>query len=124
MAVDPYTATLAWARRKYGRQIGAGFDRRVFAESATRVIKVPRDDVGEYCNDNEALESPTDARYAWCESFQHPRTGVLLLRMERVVRFPTARDKLPDWVGCIDSGQVGWTADGRLVAYDWVYLRR
>ena len=27
--------------------------------------------------------------------------------------------KLPDWVYSIDMVQVGYTRDGRLVAYDW-----
>lgn len=123
MAADPYAVTLAWARRKYGRQIGAGLYRRVFRESITHVIKVPRDGWGEFCNDGEAREAPTSDVFARCMTFRHPRTGVLLLRMERIVRFPTPRQRLtlPDWTTCVDCQQVGWTADGRLVAYDWVY---
>lgn len=124
MVVDPYTATLTWARRKYGREIGAGLYRHVFGESPTYVVKVPRDEWGEFCNAGEAREAPTAAIFARCKAFKHPRTGVVLLRMERIVRFPTARTKLPDWTDGIDCQQVGWTADGRLVAYDWVYPRR
>lgn len=124
MAVDPYTAALTWARRKYGRQIGAGLYRHVFGESPAYVVKVPRDEWGEFCNEGEAREAPTAAIFARCKAFKHPRTGVVLLRMERIVRFPTARTKLPDWTDGIDCQQVGWTADGRLVAYDWVYPRR
>lgn len=124
MAVDSYTTTLTWARRKYGREIGAGFDRYVFGESPAYVVKVPRDAWGEFCNEGEAREAPTSVIFARCKAFKHPRTGVVLLRMERIVRFPTARTKLPDWTDGIDCQQVGWTADGRLVAYDWVYPRR
>lgn len=124
MALDPYTTTLAWAWRKYGRQIGAGLYRRAFRESATHVVKVPYGPWGEFCNEGEAREAPTAAIFARCKAFKHPRTGVVLLRMERIVRFPTARTKLPDWTDGIDCQQVGWTADGRLVAYDWVYPRR
>lgn len=93
----------------------------MFAESAESVIKVPFGEWGEYCNDNEALESAacTDGTLARCVAFKHSTTGVCLLRMERVVRFPQ-KEKLPDWVGWIDSGQVGYVRDGRLVAYDWV----
>jgi len=124
VAVDPYTATLVWARRKYGRQIGAGLYRRVFRESAAYVVKVPRDAWGEYCNEGEAREAPTSVIFARCKTFEHPRTGITLLRMERIVRFPTSRTQLPGWTDGIDCQQVGWTADGRLVAYDWVYPRR
>lgn len=120
---DPYKAVAAWARRMYGPEIGAGLYRRVFLESPTHVIKVPRNEWGDYCNEGEAQAAPTDARYARCEMFAHAQTGVCLLRMERVVRFPTRRDDLPGWTHSIDCQQVGWTADGRLVAYDWVYPR-
>lgn len=117
--IDSYDRVLRWARRKYGVEIGAGMYRRVFADGDAYVVKVPRDAAGEYCNESEAVEAPGDARLARCTLFE--RYGVQLLRMERIVRFPrTAREfaKLPDWTGAIDCQQVGWTADGRLVAYD------
>lgn len=122
--LDAYGRALRWAQRKYGAEIGAGLYRRVFADGDAYVVKVPRDEAGEYCNEGEACEAPNDLRLARCTLFT--RYGVQLLRMERIVRFPrTAREftRLPDWTSAIDCQQVGWTADGRLVAYDWVYPR-
>ena len=121
--MDPHESTLRWAYRKYGKPIGSGLFRRVYLESDEYVIKVPFNDWGEYCNDNEALESERDKTgyLARCSSFNHPRTGVILTRMERIVRFPKNFKSLPEWTLWVDCQQVGWTSDGRLVAYDWVY---
>lgn len=123
--LDAYARALRWAQHKYGAEIGAGLYRRVFADGDAYVVKVPRDAVGEYCNEGEAAEAPDDARLARCTLFA--RYGVQLLRMERIIRFPrTAREfaRLPGWTTGIDCQQVGWTVDGRLVAYDWVYPQR
>lgn len=122
---DPYASALGWAHRTYGEPLGCGLYRHVFAEDPEHVIKVPRGEWGEYCNSGEVREyrTNTDGTLAKCEVFEHPSTGVLLQRMERIVRFPESGefDALPTWTHYIDCQQVGWTADGRLVAYDWVY---
>jgi hypothetical protein len=47
--------------------------------------------------------------------------GIPIIRMELVQVVDDIDDikNLPDWVVCIDCQQVGYTKQGRLVAYDW-----
>ena len=46
------------------------------------------------------------------------RFGIPIIRME-LVQEAGGRKNQPSWVNYIDCQQVGYTKDGRLVAYDW-----
>lgn len=87
-------------------------------EDLDQVIKVPLSDSGARGNFQEVrIQGPHYARTTLdkklSKEFELP-----IIRMERV--YPLKKgEELPDWVREIDGAQVGWTRDGRLVAFDW-----
>jgi len=115
-----YIGPLDYMRELYGEPIGIGRHRTVFRDG-NWVYKVPHDEEGwgMASNDREAqgaLWSDEPERFANCElvvvqDFQ-------LLKMEYVTPASHLRG---GWTDFIDCGQVGYTKDGRLVAYDWGY---
>lgn len=99
-----------------GMPIASGRNRTVFkSECGEWVYKLAHHVSGEIDNAYEAKcwakgheEAP--------ECYETEIAGVPVLRMEFVAA--TSGKDLPDWVDFIDCRQVGYTKDGRLVAYD------
>lgn len=94
------------------------------------MVKLPRNIAG--LTDNE-WESSTAESFGDMTCIQYPRTrlgmfdGVPVLFMEYVrhTGYNGTRDELgyePDWIGCVDCGQVGMTRKNRLVVYDYGYM--
>jgi hypothetical protein len=81
------------------------------------VLKVPLTWEGDAANEREAKHSDSFIPLARCRAHHSLPSGVILLWMERVqpIVVPTPH---PLWVDSVDCGQVGYTADGCLVAYD------
>jgi hypothetical protein len=117
--------------RRIGSRCGepqVGGKRAVFSVGEHWVLKVPLTWEGDIDNVNEAryyaqtVASETDEfiPVANCRVHHSLPSGVALLWMERVVpvTFKYGDPSCPDWVGWVDCGQVGYTADGHLVAYD------
>lgn len=98
--------------------IGQGRTRAVFLLPGGRyVVKIPVDEMGYHDNWSEARQAKRDG---WLYKHQVARCRLMKngwLVMEYVK--PATGEELPDWVGSVDCGQVGWTRDGRLVAYDF-----
>ncbi|CAA9364783.1 MAG: hypothetical protein AVDCRST_MAG68-5076 [uncultured Gemmatimonadetes bacterium] len=102
----------------------------LIAESRTRavydrgdgyVVKVALNHEGFIANSREANWTSTEVPLAPCW-FEWPADGGdAVLVMEKIVRFVESIDEynaLPRWTGFVDCAQVGYLADGRLVAYD------
>ena len=100
----------------YGVPIGEGRHRVVFRDGP-EVIKVPTKDSGVDANRWEL--STQGELYA--RTLEDPHLtecfGFAIIRAEFVEHTGESND--PDWTWTIDCGQVGLTAEGRLVAYDW-----
>jgi len=103
--------------------LGTGRMRSVYRLSLTDVIKVPLDVRGDLANEQEARRwerfGTTDTiQYAECAMFWFRGQWVLLMEYVEPVldQWP---DGLPDWTDFVDCCQVGYTLDGRLVAYDY-----
>lgn len=102
--------------------LNASRTRAVFDRGDGYVVKVPLTEEGFLANSREAHWTSTEVPVAPCH-LEVASTGVYVLVMEEVVRFPLYDDDgliddLPDWTGYVDCQQVGWLVDGRLVAYD------
>lgn len=115
---------LAYFDRNY-TLLGAGRHRAVFeAPLGHEVIKVPSNAEGDWANVREGRRDDTwlgdPARYArtYVDDELSRRWGLTIIRMERVNTVVVIKD-LPDWCGAVDGFQVGYTASGNLVAYDW-----
>ncbi len=102
----------------YGDSIGTGRLRIVFRDNDT-VIKVPMNESGHYGNLYEAStwQSPEPRAKCWIDEELTAECGVAILRMEHVIH--VGWSEKADWTWSVDCGQVGMTADGRKVAYDW-----
>lgn len=107
------------AVQRWGQPIGEGSLRVVFRDGA-HVLKIPRNERGVWANEFEAstCNSP-HAPKANCflDEKLSAEFGVSVLRMEFVIH--RGASEKPDWTWSIDGGQVGFTAAGKLVAYDW-----
>jgi len=96
-----------------------GRTRAVFDLGDGRMMKVPFNDEGLLANWQEhRVYRETDpfipvAPCEWDEVY-----GVRVLLMEKVTPTLESYKNLPDWAGSVDGAQVGYTTDGRLVAYD------
>lgn len=112
--------------KKRALQIDEGRNRRVFVFSKY-VIKIPITYNGITDNDWEGSISNTNDDP---DEIRYPRTRLTywealpIVLMERVTLVTTAAIKArlgscPDWVNSVDGGQVGFTRDGRLVAFDY-----
>lgn len=101
---------------KYGEP-SCGKDRAAFI-SKHCVLKFPINDCGEMANDWEgSLISDTTAKGKWLEI-----DGFVCVMQEKLVEVDWSVNEysdFPDWVGCIDCGQVGYDRRGRLKAYDF-----
>lgn len=99
---------------RYGDPL-VGRHRMTFLDGE-RVHKLPRSFDGMIANAREANWKSTEMPIAACSLHVEMPSGINVLRMERVQ--PCVGQTLPDWTMSIDCQQVGYTADGRLVAYD------
>jgi hypothetical protein len=98
--------------------IAASRTRKVYDRGDGHVVKIPLNDEGFIANATEANWDSDYIPLAPCH-FEWPTTGGdAILVMEKVVRFPARGEQLPDWTMSVDCAQVGYLADGRLVAYD------
>ena len=110
-------------RRKYGTP-WVGRTRAVFDRGDGYVIKVPLNGEGFLSNSREVnsygMEDPYIPTAECWEETDHSvnKDGLSVLIMEKVkVTFANYKD-MPDWVGSVDCGQVGYNRKGELVAYD------
>lgn len=111
--------TITWAEIKYGEAIGEGLDRIVF-DAGEEVVKIPKHSAGIAANYSEEYKYQRwedQGIYAKCW-IKEINQGIPILFMEKVDPI-TEYEDLPDWVDFIDCRQVGYTADNRLVAYDY-----
>lgn len=94
------------------------------------VVKLPMNWGGVGDNDWEGSISngPDAESCSWQVLFARTRLAYVnqypIVFMERVehAKYNDLRQlygKVPDWVGCVDCGQVGFTRSGKLVAYDY-----
>ena len=105
--------------------LGQGRHRKVYALNDRYVIKIAIDeyDCGLTDNQSEATWSryigkkadDSGAKYALCRIL---KCGCLIMERVKTVDWPFGYS-LPEWTNDIDSGQVGFARDGRLVAYDY-----
>jgi hypothetical protein len=103
-----------------------GRTRTVYLLDDNRVAKVPTDEDGLNANYREALWSEkfgktgevpiADAAIETWTSADGTELDVLV--MERVEETAVVYKDMPEWVGWVDCGQVGYDREGRLVAYD------
>lgn len=114
--LNPIIATLIKAfQLKCGDPIGAGRNRITFLHpEGIYVFKVPHNLLGRHDNEHEACIRGD--KFAKCSRFYI--RCIAILRMEFVVDIGY-HEWYPKWVDRIDGQQVGWTRDGRLVAYDF-----
>lgn len=118
-------------RELHGAPIGLGGCRRVFRDVET-ILKVPTCRRGCLANEQEAASwdaagnpvgwlidgVPLPRARCWADGALSAEIGLPILRME-FVRCARVDPDLPPWTTYVDSRQVGYTAAGRLVAYDW-----
>ncbi len=114
-AID-FSKVIAIGKALFGEPIGEGRHRVVFRDGET-VLKFPTKNSGIHANEQEARFKDDHLARADIDEEFTDKTGVPILRMEYVTH--TGWSKEADWTWSIDCGQVGLTADGRLVAYDW-----
>lgn len=103
------------------KHLATGRHRAVYLlTSGKYVIKIPIDDYGYSDNILEASRSKKDGwllkeQMARCKLL---RNGCLIMEY---VRLPSEKEynELPKWTDGVDCRQVGYTIDGRLVAYDY-----
>lgn len=105
--------------QKYGLPIGCGRNRMVFRTQDGHVIKLPINDDGFMDNARESTWDDPGIPLASCEIKTIISRGqeIDLLVMEEVTPI-TKRDEMPDWADYVDCQQVGYSKDGRIVAYD------
>lgn len=107
---------LARLIEKYGEP-ECGRNRAVFL-SKNYVLKFPLNDGGVGDNDWEGSVSADHLAVGrWIQI-----DGFVCVMQERLTHIPPEEfsyDNLPDWVGFIDGGQVGYDRQGRLKAYDF-----
>lgn len=92
--------------------------RKVYDRGDGYVVKVALNDEGLIANMREANWDSDYIPLAPCH-FDWPdpcRDAVLI--MEKIARFPDYGEQLPEWTMSVDCAQVGYLADGTLVAYD------
>ena len=109
------------------KYIGSGKDRHVFKNPYTHsVVKIPANINGINANECEYryYHGDRDPRYARCSL--ELLDGVPIIHMEAVreISYIDGEHKtLPAWTDWVDCQQVGYTKDGRLVAYDYADSR-
>jgi hypothetical protein len=93
--------------------IEEGRTRTVYDRGDGYVVKVAINDEGWIANLRESRWASDYIPVAPCHLDDEGH-----LVMEKIVRFPGPDEELPFWAGYVDCAQVGYLADGRLVAYD------
>ena len=112
---------LARLASKYA-YVASGNYRAVFKLRGDRVLKLPLNEAGVFCNDCEAsILDKTCARGKWLEI-----EGLICVMQEYVEDATLSEIKarigyIPDWVAGVDCAQVGFTRAGQLKAYDFVH---
>lgn len=102
---------------KYGKPIYGG-SRAVYRDGGV-VHKLPLTDRGMFANGTEALHPDDDyIPLATCHLHVEEPEGIPVLTMQAVKEHHAPYNQLPDWAGWVDCGQVGFTENGTLVAYD------
>ena len=116
---DILDGLLKKATSLYGEPIEVGRHRAIFRDGDW-VIKVPTRDSGIHACEEELRTQGDCFAKTTREDLGEEFCGVTAVRME----FMTHRgwSEQPDWTWSIDCGQVGFTKDGRLVAYDWEHF--
>lgn len=110
------------------KYLGSGRNRAVYLLPGGKyVIKIPINALGLADNDEEHcfrhMKDPWAKKervFARCRLI--PGTFLLVMEYVEDASYQEIRNKLgkvPEWVGCIDSGQVGFNRQGKLVAYDY-----
>lgn len=108
---------------KKGEALGGGRNRNVFALNSRWVVKLPKN--GDGCTDNDWEGSVSNVDDPHEDDVKYPKTRLVyvgdipVLFMERVRYAEESYEELPDWVGFVDCGQVGYDWKGKLVAYDY-----
>jgi hypothetical protein len=101
------------------KHIGSGRNRDVYlCPSGLYVVKDPSNDAG--CDDNYSEAYRWKRRSKWyplarCKMV--PNSPLLI--MEYVKTDFVWSKEMPDWIDFVDCRQVGYTLDGKLVAYDY-----
>lgn len=98
--------------------LGYGGTRAVFDMGDGNVLKVAYNHDGIEANRREATWERTDIPVAECSSYKDEYDSGLCVIMEKVSIPHTWDIDVPDWVGYVDCGQVGFNKNGELVAYD------
>lgn len=102
-----------------GRHRVVFFDRK-----NNEVIKIPISDSGIAANFQELDYQDDNLAITNLDEKLSIKYHIPIIRMEYVKPISMEdleekEGKIPGWVYSIDSAQVGYTKDGRLVAYDW-----
>lgn len=107
-------------QERYGEPEEGRHRRVYFDRENHEVIKVPFHESGISANYEELdTQGPIYARTSLDEELT-AKYKIPVLRMEEVdVSLHYLNPDLPGWVDTIDCRQVGYTKDGRLVAFDW-----
>jgi hypothetical protein len=104
-----------------------GRNRNVF-ELAHCVVKLPKNPDGYTDNDWEGSVSNSSQTYNSIRHIQYPRKRLIyfkdipVLFMEKIIPVDWSLEKqsdYPRWTDQVDCAQVGYTKEGRLVAYDY-----
>lgn len=114
-----FDAVLQEAILRYGEPLAEGRHRTIFRDGDW-VIKVPTalSGIGA-CYEELSTQGECFAKTVREDLGRE--FGIPVVRMEFVTHRGWSAD--PDWTWSIDCGQVGYTKDGRLVAYDWEHAK-
>lgn len=100
-----------------GMPFASGRNRTVFRSKCGEwVYKLPHNASGEMDNEYEAHLWEVECEYS-PECYLDEVEGVTVLKMEYVTPVSNCKG-LPDWVNWVDCQQVGYTREGKLVAFD------
>lgn len=110
------------------KHLSSGRNRDVyFLPGKKYIVKIPRNEDGMW--DNATEHDWRHAKDAWSQTFRCnancrmvPGSYLLVMEYVRPVDSDEIRamfGEVPDWVGCVDCGQVGLNRKGELKAYDY-----
>lgn len=119
LSLDRVMPVLEELEAKYGTP-KIGRTRAVFEMGDGRVLKIAINDEGFYSNYLELRESEAEDAYvpmAKTERLDIDDYNSAVIA-EQVTPVAPDYKTMPEWVYSVDGGQVGYTSDGRLVAYD------
>lgn len=124
---DPELYSLHFRFDQKAVQCFQGRNRNVF-ELDHCVVKLPKNQDGYTDNDWEGSVSNSPQTYNSIRHIQYPRkrliyvSNIPVLFMEKITPIDWAIEKqadYPGWLAQVDCAQVGYTKEGRLVAYDY-----